>query len=82
MDMICVDLLSQPQARVGDAVRPWGLTMPVDEIATCANTIHYDLSCRFTSRGRVYAQWRLCVLAPLTRAAREWRFNPPHGNAG
>jgi alanine racemase len=55
MDMICVDLRSQPQARIGDAVCLWGPTLPVEEIAKCANTIPYELLCRVTSRVRVHA---------------------------
>jgi len=53
MDMICVDLRSQPQARNGDPVCLWGSALPVEEIARCAGTIPYELLCRVTSRVRV-----------------------------
>jgi alanine racemase len=50
MDMICVDLRSQPQARCGDPVCLWGAALPVEEIARSAGTIPYELLCRVTSR--------------------------------
>jgi alanine racemase len=56
MDMICVDLRSQPQARIGDAVCLWGPSLPVEEIAACASTIPYELLCRVTSRVRMHAE--------------------------
>ncbi len=56
MDMICVDLRSQPRARIGDAVCLWGAQLPVEEIAQCAGTIPYELLCRVTSRVRVHAE--------------------------
>jgi len=56
MDMICVDLRAQPQARIGDPVCLWGTELPVEEIAQCADTIPYELLCRVTSRVRVLAE--------------------------
>jgi len=50
MDMICVDLRSQPQARIGDPVCLWGPDLPVEEVAGHAGTIAYELLCRITSR--------------------------------
>jgi len=50
MDMIMVDLRSQPEARVGDPVRLWGAGLPVDEIAAHAGTIAYELTCGVTRR--------------------------------
>ena len=50
MDMICVDLRSQPRARNGDPVCLWGAALPVEEIARYAGTIPYELLCRVTSR--------------------------------
>ena len=50
MDMICVDLRSQPGARNGDPVCLWGSDLPVEEVAVCAGTIPYELLCRVTSR--------------------------------
>ncbi len=43
MDMITVDLRSQPDAKVGDPVVLWGQGLPVDEIAERAGTIGYEL---------------------------------------
>ncbi len=52
MDMICLDLRSQPQARVGDEVVLWGDGLPVEEVARAAGTIAYELLCRVTARVR------------------------------
>ena len=53
MDMITVDLRSQPHAQVGDPVVLWGQGLPVEEIAQCAGTIPYELVCGITQRVRV-----------------------------
>jgi len=45
MDMICLDLTSQPRAQVGDEVVLWGDGLPIDEVATMAGTISYELFC-------------------------------------
>jgi alanine racemase len=45
MDMICLDLGTQPQARVGDEVILWGDGLPIDEVAPLADTISYELFC-------------------------------------
>lgn len=45
MDMLVVDLRSQPRARVGDPVILWGKNLPVEEIAKYAGTIPYELLC-------------------------------------
>lgn len=50
MDMITVDLRTQPEARVGDPVVLWGEGLPVEEITESAGTISYDLLCRITRR--------------------------------
>jgi alanine racemase len=50
MDMIGIDLRDHPQARVGDPVTLWGKGLPVDEIATAAGTISYELFCGVSSR--------------------------------
>jgi len=54
MDMITVDLGSQPQARPGDAVILWGDGLAVEEIAHCANTIPYTLVCGITQRVQIF----------------------------
>ena len=53
MDMITVDLRSQPQAQVGDPAVLWGQGLPVEEIARAAATIPYELVCGITQRVRV-----------------------------
>ncbi len=53
MDMLNVDLSSQPQARIGDPVTLWGDGLPVEEVARCASTIAYQLLCGVTQRVRV-----------------------------
>ncbi len=50
MDMLSVDLRSQPDARVGDPVVLWGKGLPVEEIAEAAGTIAYELLCGVTAR--------------------------------
>ncbi len=52
MDMLCVDLRSQPHAQVGDEVVLWGGDLPVEEVARCAGTIPYELLCGVTRRVR------------------------------
>ncbi len=50
MDMLTVDLSSQPQAKPGDKVTLWGKDLPVEEIAKHADTIPYTLVCGVTQR--------------------------------
>ena len=50
MDMICVDLREQPDAKVGDPVILWGEGLPVEEVARSADTIGYELLCHVTQR--------------------------------
>jgi alanine racemase len=50
MDMITVDLRSQPNARIGDPVILWGRNLPVEEVATHAGTISYELLCHVSPR--------------------------------
>jgi len=50
MDMLCIDLRSQPGARLGDPVTLWGEGLPVEEVARHAGTIPYELLCGITSR--------------------------------
>lgn len=50
MDMITVDLRSQPSANVGDPVILWGKGLPVEEIAERAGTIGYELLTRMPER--------------------------------
>jgi alanine racemase len=50
MDMITLDLRTQPQARAGDPVVLWGEGLPVEEVAEHAGTIAYELLCRVAER--------------------------------
>jgi alanine racemase len=50
MDLICVDLRNQTDARAGDVVTLWGAGMPVEKVAQYAGTISYELLCGITSR--------------------------------
>ncbi|MDO6441190.1 MULTISPECIES: alanine racemase [unclassified Marinobacter] len=50
MDMLAVDLSNVPEAREGDLVELWGRTVGVDEVASCAGTISYELLTGITSR--------------------------------
>lgn len=50
MDMITLDLRSQPNARVGDPVVLWGKGLPIDEVAARAGTISYELMCHVAER--------------------------------
>jgi alanine racemase len=52
MDMICIDLRTQPDAQVGDEVILWGEGLAVDEVAQQAGTIAYELLCGVGSRVR------------------------------
>lgn len=50
MDMITVDLTPVPNARVGSKVVLWGEGLPIDEVATAAGTIGYELMCALAPR--------------------------------
>jgi len=52
MDMITVDLKTQPNAKPGDSVTLWGDDIAVEEIAEWAETIPYTLVCGITQRVR------------------------------
>ena len=45
MDMLTVDLSAIPGARVGSRVVLWGAGLPIDDVATAAGTIGYELMC-------------------------------------
>jgi alanine racemase len=56
MDMITVDLGSQPDAKPGDPVILWNSDLRVEEIALCADTIPYTLVCGITQRVQIIEQ--------------------------
>jgi alanine racemase len=53
MDMITVDLTDIPTARVGSKVTLWGDGLPIDEVATAAGTIGYEMMCALAPRVKV-----------------------------
>ncbi len=50
MDLLCVDITALPQATVGSPVTLWGEGNPVDEVATAAGTVGYELLCALAQR--------------------------------
>jgi alanine racemase len=50
MDMLAVDLSDIGGAAVGSKVVLWGEGMPVEEVATAAGTISYELTCALAAR--------------------------------
>ena len=50
MDMLMVDLSHVPGAGVGSHVELWGQQLPIDEVATAAGTIGYELMCALAPR--------------------------------
>jgi alanine racemase len=50
MDMITVDLSAVPDARVGTPVTLWGEGLPIDDVATAAGTVGYELMCALAPR--------------------------------
>jgi alanine racemase len=50
MDMITVDLTEVPEAGVGSPVVLWGEGLPVDDVASAASTVGYELLCGVTPR--------------------------------
>jgi alanine racemase len=53
MDMITVDLTSIAIAHIGSKVTLWGKGMPIDDVATAAGTVGYELMCAIMPRVRV-----------------------------
>ncbi|WP_305906905.1 alanine racemase [Methylomarinum sp. Ch1-1] len=53
MDMITVDLQSQPDAKPGDPVTLWGEGLAIEKIAMAADTIPYTLLCGITQRVQI-----------------------------
>jgi alanine racemase len=50
MDMITVDLTDVPEAAVGSPVVLWGEGLPVDDVASAASTVGYELLCAIAPR--------------------------------
>lgn len=50
MDMLVVDITPCPHARGGSIVELWGKNLPIDNVATAAGTISYELMCGLSAR--------------------------------
>lgn len=50
MDMLTVDLRTQPEAKIGDPVLLWGPGLPVEVVAEYSETSAYELLTRITQR--------------------------------
>jgi alanine racemase len=50
MDMLTVDLTDLPSGRIGSMVTLWGKGLPIDDVATAAGTIGYELMCALAPR--------------------------------
>lgn len=59
MDMLAVDLRTQPHAQIGDPVTLWGEKLPVEIIAAHSDTIGYELLTRITQRVHVVVEPKL-----------------------
>ena len=53
MDMLCVDLSTVPQARIGSRVVLWGENVPVERVAEAAGTVSYQLLCALAPRVQI-----------------------------
>jgi alanine racemase len=53
MDMLNVDLTDVPAAGVGSKVTLWGDALPIDEVASAAGTIGYELMCALAPRVKI-----------------------------
>ncbi|MDD5460553.1 MAG: alanine racemase [Methylococcales bacterium] len=65
MDMITVDLETQPDAKPGDPVTLWGDGLAIEEIALCAETIPYTLVCGVTQRVQIVEKSELKTAVSL-----------------
>lgn len=50
MDMVMVDLEGIPEAGIGSPVVLWGEGLPVDDVASAAGTVSYELLCALARR--------------------------------
>jgi alanine racemase len=50
MDMLMVDLSPVAHAAVGSAVELWGAQIAIDDVASAAGTIGYELMCALAPR--------------------------------
>lgn len=50
MDQFCVDVTDIPDVSIGDVVTIWGPGLPVEEVASIAQTINYEIVCGISKR--------------------------------
>ena len=53
MDMLYADLSKLPQAGAGSTVTLWGEGLPIEEVASAAGTVSYELMCALAARVHV-----------------------------
>lgn len=56
MDMMAVDLTPCPQAGIGSPVELWGNEVKIDDVASAAGTVGYELMCALAARVPVIVQ--------------------------
>lgn len=56
MDMLAVDLTSCPHAGIGSPVELWGNEVKIDDVASAAGTVGYELMCALAPRVPVVVQ--------------------------
>lgn len=56
MDMLTVDLRSQPHAEVGDTIELWGANLPVEEVAGAIGTLGYELLTSLSNRVPIFLE--------------------------
>lgn len=56
MDMLTVDLRTQPHAKVGDAIELWGENLPVEEVAGAIGTLGYELLTSLSNRVPIFLE--------------------------
>lgn len=56
MDMLAVDLTPCPRAGIGSRVELWGKHIKIDDVASAASTVGYELMCALAPRVPVVAQ--------------------------
>jgi alanine racemase len=72
MDLVSLDLRTQPDVKIGDPVVLWGHGLPVEVMARMADTIPYELICGITPRVR-----RVEKTAISDRTPDSNRLSPP-----
>ena len=50
LDMLTIDITDLPDAGIGTPVTLWGEGLPVDDVASAASTVGYELLCAVAPR--------------------------------